>query len=132
MRCALLSIMNYGANVNLQNGLITFNSNNSLKGSYWGNFGNLAYPENPTLSSSKTQGGYLVQVPLTFPVGNQWWKPNSTLAAGAAITISFSATPTTTISNIKFYPITSPTVQTGKFRFNIQAHLMLALHHLQQ
>lgn len=103
-----------GTAVNLQNGLITFSSNHSLKGNYWGNFGNLAYPQNPALSSATTQGGYLVQIPLTFPTGDQWWKPNTILAAGAAITVSFSATPTTTISNIKFYPITSPTVQTGQ------------------
>ena len=102
-----------GQSVDMRNALLTFNSNQDLKGNYWGTFAPLVYPENPTVTNELTQGGYLVKIAFTFPAGDQWWKPVTALPAGGKVVIQFSATPQATIDALTFYPLTSPAVQTG-------------------
>lgn len=102
-----------GQSVDMRNALLTFKSNQALKGNYWGTFGSLVYPENPTVINEATQGGYLVKIAFTFPVGDQWWKPVTTLPSGGKVTIQFSATPQATLDALTFYPLTSSVVQTG-------------------
>lgn len=96
-----------GKEIDLRNGLVEFQSNKALNGSFWGAFSPLAYPQNATLTSENNNGQYSVTIPLTFPEGSQWWKPNTLLPAGASIAIQFSTTPQTTIYQPTFYSFDS-------------------------
>lgn len=53
------------------------------------------------------QNGYLVRLALTFPKGDQWWKPVTKLPAGSNITIQFSTTPQTTMSSFNLNSVST-------------------------
>ncbi|GGI92651.1 chitinase [Legionella impletisoli] len=103
-----------GQAVDLRDSLVEFKSNHALSGSFWGSFSPLAYPENPAITHEKQGDGNLVRMALAFPVGNEWWKPNTVLPAGASVSLQFSTTPETTIEQLAFYPIATPTVNKGQ------------------
>ena len=97
-----------GRTIEMQNSLLQFQTNQNLRGGFWGQLSPLAWPAQTELSSQQVAGGYLTSIPLKFPVGNQWWKPNSKLPAGKSITLTFSGNPQTTINDIAFYPVAPP------------------------
>ncbi|WP_133130190.1 chitinase [Legionella yabuuchiae] len=103
-----------GQAVDLRDSLVEFKSNHALSGSFWGSFSPLAYPENPSMTHEPQGDGHLVRMALTFPAGNEWWKPNTMLPAGGTISLQFSTSPETTIDQLAFYPITKPAVKKGQ------------------
>ncbi|ODN41780.1 hypothetical protein [Piscirickettsia litoralis] len=90
--------------VDLRDGLVKLQSSQKLQGSYWGSFGPLAYPSQPQLTSIVNSSGYSVSLPLTFPEGNQWWRPKTVLDHNQSIRLQFSATPGLIVEELAFYP----------------------------
>lgn len=84
--------------VDFQNSLLTWQSSNSISGSFWGNYSPLAYPIAPKLTSQKEASSYLVSTALTFTKPTKWNHPNTTLPVGSQIMVSFSANPNITIT----------------------------------
>jgi len=112
---------NCGTAVDLQNAILEFQSNENITGTYWGNFDNLAYPSDTTIYSEATSTGYLIKMPMIFPTGSDGWTPKTTIDSGATITITFSGTPSITISNMAVF-VMSSTTQTSTITFTIPAN----------
>jgi len=109
--------------IDVSNALVQFKASQAISGSYWGSFGNLGYPQSTTIVSSKVSNtSYLVTLPLVFDPGNQWWKPNTLLAANSQIRLQFSATPTLNVSELAFFSASAPPpTPTGTVNFVLPA-----------
>lgn len=108
--------------ISLQDALVQFHSNEKLTGSFWGNFGNMAYPENHSMSSQADGDGFAVSMSLAFPKGNQWWKPKNTLDYGKSVSLQFSTRPTTQVKSVKIFTNQpTPPTQLGELDMSLPA-----------
>lgn len=106
-----------GEPVSMQNALLSFRASEPVGGSFWGSFGPLAYPQETRITQTKVGSQTDANLQFKFPLGNQWWKPNSTLNAGEKINVQFSATPSVVLSNLSFSTETSPVIRKGRISF---------------
>ncbi|MFK3616262.1 chitinase [Coxiella burnetii] len=110
---------NCGESLEMRDSLIQFDTNQNLSGTFWGDFGSLTSPTPTSYSSEpKGDGTYLTTMPLTFPQPKDW-TPNTKLPAGKSIKIIFSASPKTTIQNLKFYPLSPIPGKKGEIILNL-------------
>lgn len=80
---------NCGQQVDFQNATITFNNNDAINTSFWGNFNPLPYPDNElTISSQPSGNSFLATLNLHFP---SWPGSNTMLPAGKSIELVYGA-----------------------------------------
>lgn len=100
--------------VNLANTIITFKTQSAINTSFWGEFGELSYPEQPLniISQQQPDGTYLATIKIHFP---SYPGSRSQLPANSFIKIKYGVNSDTHMDgSVLVYTESTPPVETGK------------------